>query len=78
MCRYSSHATLVEGKLKNTGDTFRCLFVENTDLMSYILPRAYREPPVVLRTWRLWVPFIHRVLKTFQSIVMCVAVFLSV
>ncbi|MBP7528269.1 MAG: hypothetical protein KA801_10105 [Syntrophorhabdaceae bacterium] len=75
MCRYSSHATLVEGKLKNTGDTFRCLFVENTDLMSYILPRVYREPPVVLRTWRLWVPFIHRVLKNYSnSIDMCVAV----
>ena len=72
--RYSSHATLIEGKLKNTGDTFRCLFVENTDLMSYILPRTYREPPVVLRTWRVWVPFIHKVLENYSnSIDMCVA-----
>ena len=29
--RYFSHATLVEGKLENTDEIFRCLFVENTD-----------------------------------------------
>jgi len=73
--RYSSHAALVEGKLKNTGDTFRCLFVENTDLMGYVLPHTYREPPVVLKTWRVWVPFIRKVLKSYSdSIDMCVAV----
>jgi hypothetical protein len=73
--RYISHATLVEGRLGNGGETFRCLFVENTDLMGYMLPRMYDDCPAVLRKWRIWTPSLPRVLRDqSNSIDMCVAV----
>lgn len=73
--RYFSHATLVEGKLENTDEIFRCLFVENTDLMDYMLPRIYQETPVVLKKWRIRIPLLQKVLRDYSnSIDMCVAV----
>jgi len=73
--RYVTRATLVEGKLRNGGDAFRCLFVENTDLMDYMLPRMYEEFPAVLKKWRILIPSLQKVLKDYSnSIDMCVAV----
>jgi hypothetical protein len=73
--RYFIRAALVEGRLKNTDETFRCMFVENNNLMAYMLPRMYRENPVVLKRWRIWTPLLKRVVDTWsRSIDMCVAV----
>lgn len=74
--RYFSHATLVEGNLKNTEEIFRCLFVESTNLMGYMLPRMYQEESlVVLKKWRIWIPSLQKTLKDYSnSIDMCVAV----
>ena len=73
--RYWIHAALVEGKLKNTDEVFRCLFVENNNLMTYMLPRMYGEASVVLRTWRIWTPLLKNVLNTYsRSVDMAIAV----
>lgn len=60
--QYVSHATLVEGVLKNSNHVFRCLFVENSNLMSYVTERTYVESPRVLRHWRAWIPSVDKVL----------------
>ncbi len=62
--RYWIRATLVEGKLKNTNEIFRCMFVENNSLMLYMLPRMYGEAPVILKKWRIWTPLLKKVLNT--------------
>jgi hypothetical protein len=49
MSRYFRRSTLVEGKLKDTNEPFRCLFVENTPLSKYIIPRMYGQSPVILK-----------------------------
>lgn len=73
--RYWIHATLVEGKLKNTNEIFRCMFVENNSLMLYMLPRMYGEAPVTLKKWRIWTPLLKKALNTYsRSIDMAVAV----
>jgi hypothetical protein len=63
--RYFSHATLLEGKLKNNGESFRCLFVENDGLMNYMVPRMYDGLPVTVRKWRLVIPFLQETLDRY-------------
>lgn len=73
--RYSIHSTLVEGKLKNTDERFRCMFVENNNLMAYMLPRMYGEAPVILKKRRIFTPLLKRFVATCsRSVDMCVAV----
>lgn len=74
--KYLSHATLLEGKLSNTDEIFRCLFVENTDLMSYMIPRMYQGTPAFLKTWRIYIPFLKKILRSASDLIdMCIAVF---
>ena len=74
--RYWIHAALTEGKLKNTNEIFRCLFVENNNLMSYMIPRMYEEGSVVLKKWRIWVPGLKKVLSAYsKSVDISIAVF---
>jgi hypothetical protein len=73
--QYLSHATLLEGRLKESGDTFRCLFVENDDLMDYMASRMYEGSPVILRKWRIWIPLVQKTLDSLsRHIDMAVAV----
>lgn len=73
--RCSVRAALVEGKLKNTNEIFRCMFVENNSLMLYMLPRMYGEAPVIIKKWRIWTPLLKKVLNTHsKSIDMAIAV----
>ncbi len=75
MSAFVSHATLVEGNLRDTGETFRCLFVENENLMGYMVSRMYRKPPVVLKKWRAWIPGLKKTVDSFSpSVDMAVAV----
>lgn len=75
VCRYFSRAKLVEGKLRSTDEMFRCLFVENTPLTKYIIPRMYEDPPVKVRESWIWIPFLTTILKAYSNrIDMCVAV----
>lgn len=64
---YFSHATLLEGNLKNSGDVFRCLFVENGDLMDYMESRMYEGPPVTLRKWRICIPFLQKTVDSLSG-----------
>jgi hypothetical protein len=73
--RFLSHATVVEGRLKGTEHPFRCLFVDNSDFTVYLGARMYKEPPVVLRKWRIWIPALRKlVLTKADSFDLCVAV----
>ena len=65
-CQYCSHATLLEGNLRNTEETFRCLFVENDDLMDYMLPRMYQESPVIVKKWRTWIPSLQKTIDSYS------------
>ena len=72
---YFSHATLVEGILKGANQPFQCLFVDNTSLMEYLLPKIYVEPPVVVKKWRIWIPGLKKIIsKPPDSLDMCIAV----
>ncbi|MHB8109873.1 MAG: GNAT family protein [Syntrophorhabdaceae bacterium] len=74
-CQYCSHATLVEGRLKNTDEIFRCLFIENDNFMSYMIPRMYRESPVIIKKWRTWIPSLEKTLDSHsKKIDMAIAV----
>ena len=76
--RHWIHATLVEGKLKNSHDKFRCMFVENDNLMGYLLPRMYSEPPLILKKWRIWTPLLKKVIDShWKSVDIFIAVFPS-
>jgi hypothetical protein len=73
--QYWGHATMVEGKLRDSEDAFRCLFVENDGLMNYMVPRMYAEPPVIIRKWRTWIPSVQKAINSyFDDIDMAVAV----
>ena len=72
--QYWSHATLVEGKLRDSKDAFRCLFVENDDLRNYMIPRMYGESPVIIRKWRTWIPSLQKTINNYDDIDMAVAV----
>lgn len=70
------HFRLVEGNLRDTLESFRCLFVENNTLSKYIIPRMYgQSPPLELKTSRVWVPLLKTILKRYSNdIDMCIAV----
>ncbi len=72
--KHISHATLVEGLLKDTDQTFRCLFVENSNLMRYLLPRVYSESPTILESRRIWVQSLKKTISNApHSMDMCIA-----
>ena len=73
--RYVTHATLVEGNLKGTNQLFRCLFVENSNLMEYMSSRIYAQQPIIKRKWRIWNPTLKWILRSKSyAIDMCIAV----
>ncbi len=73
--RYFSHTALVEGKLKYTEEAFRCLFIDNVNFKSYMLPRMYEGAAVSLKTGNIWIPRFKTVLQDYSdSIDMCLAV----
>jgi hypothetical protein len=69
------HATLAEGLLKGTNLPFRCLFVDDTSLSDYMMPRIYSEMPKIVKRWRIYVPTVKKMLQsTSTEIDMCIAV----
>ena len=75
-CRYLANATLVEGILKGTDMPFRCLFVENSNMMEYVCRRSYKSAPHILKKWKVWIPGLQRTIsKISSSIDLCIAVF---
>lgn len=60
--QYISHATLVEGVLRNHDHVFRCLFVDNSTFMNYLTARTYAEGPRVIRQRRVWIPSVDKMM----------------
>lgn len=54
--RYFISACLVEGKLKGTDHTFRCLFAGKSYFTKRLEDQMYAEPPKVLWKRRLYIP----------------------
>jgi hypothetical protein len=73
--RHFRYATLVEGLLQNDHFPFRCLFVDNSSLTEYLLPKIFETEPRILKKWIIWVPSLKKLLKDQLShLDMCIAV----
>src|SRR5512143_1533537 len=72
---YFCNATLVEGIMKDTDQTVRCLFIDKKTLSNYMMQRIYSGSPTILKKWRIFVPSIKKFVRTSShGIDMCVAV----
>jgi hypothetical protein len=72
---YFSRALLVEGVLKGTDQSFRCLFVDNSPLKEYLLLKVYAEPPRTIRRWKIWIPALKKLIQNRpKGLDLCVAV----
>jgi hypothetical protein len=73
--QYLSRAALVEGDLKNTGSSFRCLFVGHSRFANYLMQKMYAQPPHVLQRRIIWIPALKKIIKkSHNDFDMCVAV----
>jgi hypothetical protein len=63
--QYISHATLVEGTLKGGAVPCRCILimVPNSPLENYLLLKMFGETFTRVRTWRIWIPSLKRLVK---------------
>lgn len=65
----------VEGTLRGTDQTFRCLFVGNSGTERYLLERVYEGAPRVLRRRPIWIPLLPRIMRRGDlGVDLCVAV----
>ena len=70
-----ARATLVEGHLKGTNTLFRCLFVDNTNFIDFMMKRMYESPPTVLRNHHILIPTLkQKILKNTGAFDLCIAV----
>ncbi len=73
--QYLSHASLVQGTLKNSEQPLTCLFVENSKVREYISERSFIEEPKTLKKWLLWIPSLKKIVSDPQvSFDLCIAV----
>jgi hypothetical protein len=73
--RYFCRATLVEGIMKDTDLTVRCLFIDKKALSKYMMQRIYSGTPTIVKQWIIFVPSIKKLVRTSShGIDMCVAV----
>jgi glycosyltransferase involved in cell wall biosynthesis len=74
-CRYLANATLVEGNLKGTDMPFRCLFIENSNMMEYVCRLSFQSDPHILKKWKIWLPALQKTVRENSlSIDLCIAV----
>ncbi len=73
--KFVSRTTLLEGRLKGGGSSFKCLVVGNSSFTEYLKARMYEEPPVVLQRRRIWIPSLKKLIcsKT-DTFDLCIAV----
>lgn len=55
-------ATLAEGNLKNSDQSFRSLFLGNSHFVKYLMKRMYQGQPNILKRWRIWIPSIKKMI----------------
>ena len=73
--QYIARATLVEGTIKDSDQLFRCLFIDNSKLTEYLLPKIYSGEPRILRRSRVWFFSLRRLIQhSRESLDMCIAV----
>lgn len=73
--QYLCRAALVEGHLKDTGASFRCLFVGHSRFANYLMQKMYVQPLHILRKRIIWIPSLKKIIKkSSNDFDMCVAV----
>lgn len=73
--QYVARTTLVDGALVGSNEPFRCLFVDNSGLKEYLIPKIYVSQPRIVQEKRVWLPRLRRVLqRASSSLDMCIAV----
>jgi len=73
--QYISHATLVEGFIRNNNKLLRCLFIENSNFINYIAARTFSEKPRVLKRWRVWIRALEKtVMNHSDQFDICIAI----
>ncbi len=74
--RYFCPATLVEGVIKDTDQTIRCLFIDKkSSLSKYMMQRIYSGTPTIVKRRIIFVPWIKKILRApIHGIDLCVAV----
>ncbi len=73
--RYFCRATLVEGIMKDTDLTVRCLFIDRKALSKYMMQKIYSGTPTIVKRWTIYIPSIKKIIRTSSHrIDMCVAV----
>jgi glycosyltransferase involved in cell wall biosynthesis len=73
--QYIARVTLVEGVLKDSDQQFRCLFIGNTKMMEYLLPKMYSGQPNILLRRRILFYSLRKIIQQFrESLDMCIAV----
>src|SRR5574342_959245 len=73
--RYFCNSTLVEGIMKDTDQTVRCLFIDKKTLSQYMMQRIYAGTPTIVKRWIIYIPSIKKIVRTSShGIDMCVAV----
>ncbi len=73
--RYVSRAGIIEGKLKDSDRSIRCLTVGDNGFMDYVAGRTFAGPPRVIKQWRTWIPGLKRILRDPPGDVdICIAV----
>ncbi len=73
--RYFCCATLVEGMMKDTDLSVRCLFIDKKTFSKYMMQRIYSGPTTVVKRWIIFIPWIKKIIrKPIYGIDMCIAV----
>lgn len=73
--KYFSHATIVEGTLRGTECSFRCLLIDNSPYKEVLQSRMYEASPRILRRWSIWNrSIINHIRNSSEKLDMCVAI----
>ena len=61
--RCFSRAFLVEGVLKDSDVSCRCIIVDDSHFMNYFISTTFGSSFNIIRTWRIWIPSVQRLVK---------------
>lgn len=75
-CQYVASATLVEGVLQGTNESFQSLFIDDSGLLEYLLPKIYTGPHRIVLKRKVMIPLLSSTLKRAaeSSVDLCIAV----
>jgi len=70
-----SHARLIEGKINNSNQSIRCLFIENSNYMSYVSEKIFEGKSRILNHSRVYLPSVNKIIRDLMDeFDLCVAI----